>query len=158
MAPASAGRPVKALDGAALCRNGVLAALSGSGGEECSEGGRGSARGILSGLSVAVIGGGPIGMLCCVVAKAFGADAIVLADVRRERVELARKHLNASSSESGSGLVDGDGTNGGVQDRGGPRNGGVLYWNGLLQGSGARSTCGVTTMHVDRAASVSGTY
>ena len=42
----------------------------------------------------AIIGAGPIGQLCCSVAKAYGVETIVLTDVSHTRVDfsLARKH------------------------------------------------------------------
>lgn len=47
--------------------------------------------GNLQGKSVAVFGTGPIGLLCCAVAKAFGAAAVVATDVVESRLEFAAK-------------------------------------------------------------------
>jgi L-iditol 2-dehydrogenase len=45
--------------------------------------------GSLQGKSVAVFGAGPIGLLCCAVALAFGAATVVVADVVESRLEFA---------------------------------------------------------------------
>jgi D-xylulose reductase len=42
------------------------------------------------GTSVVVAGAGPVGLLCCAVAKAFGASVIVSVDIVPERLEFAK--------------------------------------------------------------------
>jgi L-iditol 2-dehydrogenase len=46
--------------------------------------------GNLQGRSVAVFGAGPIGLLCCTVAQAFGASKVLVIDVVDSRLEFAR--------------------------------------------------------------------
>ncbi|KAI9680941.1 MAG: hypothetical protein M1829_001021 [Trizodia sp. TS-e1964] len=41
------------------------------------------------GQSVVVFGAGPVGLLCCAVARAFGARKVVAVDIRRERLDFA---------------------------------------------------------------------
>ncbi|KAF2751205.1 GroES-like protein [Sporormia fimetaria CBS 119925] len=50
------------------------------------------AAGVKHGDSVVVFGAGPVGLLCCAVAKAYGASTIVTVDVNKERMEFARKY------------------------------------------------------------------
>ncbi|KAI4596407.1 hypothetical protein KJ359_005537 [Pestalotiopsis sp. 9143b] len=47
--------------------------------------------GNLQGKSVAVFGAGPIGLLCCAVAQAFGAEAVVVVDAVDSRLEFAKR-------------------------------------------------------------------
>lgn len=47
--------------------------------------------GDMQGKSVIVMGGGPVGQLCCSVARAFGADTAVVADIVPSRLEFARR-------------------------------------------------------------------
>lgn len=47
--------------------------------------------GNLQGKSVAVFGAGPIGLLCCAVAGAFGAATVVVTDVVESRLEFATR-------------------------------------------------------------------
>jgi L-iditol 2-dehydrogenase len=47
--------------------------------------------GDLQGRSVAVFGAGPIGLLCCAVALAFGAATVVVTDVVQSRLEFAAR-------------------------------------------------------------------
>ncbi|KUJ06483.1 GroES-like protein [Mollisia scopiformis] len=44
---------------------------------------------IKPGASVVVMGAGPVGLLCCAVAKAFGASTIVAVDIQPARLEFA---------------------------------------------------------------------
>ncbi|KAF2006716.1 hypothetical protein P154DRAFT_542066 [Amniculicola lignicola CBS 123094] len=46
---------------------------------------------IKPGASVVVFGAGPVGLLCCTVAKAFGAKKIVTVDINEERLKFALK-------------------------------------------------------------------
>jgi D-xylulose reductase len=48
--------------------------------------------GIKFGQSVVVFGAGPIGLLCCAVAKAFGASKIVVVDIVESRLRLAKTY------------------------------------------------------------------
>jgi len=48
--------------------------------------------GVKPGNSVVVFGAGPVGLLCCAVAKAFGATKIVAVDIVESRLEFARKY------------------------------------------------------------------
>jgi L-iditol 2-dehydrogenase len=47
--------------------------------------------GNLQGKSVAVFGAGPIGLLCCAVAQAFGAATVIVTDVVESRLEFATR-------------------------------------------------------------------
>lgn len=44
---------------------------------------------IRNGDSVVVFGAGPVGLLCCAVAKAFGAGKVVAVDIQKGRLEFA---------------------------------------------------------------------
>lgn len=44
------------------------------------------------GQSVVVFGAGPIGLLCSTVAKAYGADKIVVVDINEERLKFAKQY------------------------------------------------------------------
>lgn len=48
--------------------------------------------GVQSGQAVLVFGAGPVGLLCCAVAKAFGASKIVCVDVNEERLAFAKRY------------------------------------------------------------------
>lgn len=56
------------------------------------------------GHSVIVFGAGPVGLLCCAVAKALGANKIVAVDINEERLQFAQKyaatHVFRSQRES----------------------------------------------------------
>ncbi|KAL1963253.1 hypothetical protein VTN77DRAFT_8578 [Rasamsonia byssochlamydoides] len=45
------------------------------------------------GHSVIVFGAGPVGLLCCAVAKAFGASKIIAVDIQQGRLEFAKKYV-----------------------------------------------------------------
>ncbi|PVH72734.1 GroES-like protein [Cadophora sp. DSE1049] len=47
---------------------------------------------IKPGQSVVVMGAGPVGLLCCAVAKAFGASVIVSVDIQPSRLEFAKSY------------------------------------------------------------------
>lgn len=47
---------------------------------------------IKPGNSVVVFGAGPVGLLCCAVAKAFGAMKVVAIDINEERLAFAKKY------------------------------------------------------------------
>ncbi|KAI9656543.1 MAG: hypothetical protein M1821_004750 [Bathelium mastoideum] len=69
--------------------------------------------GIRPGQSVVVWGAGPVGLLCCAVARAFGASKIVSVDINEERLQFARKYAathtfraqRESANESAARLV-----------------------------------------------------
>jgi L-iditol 2-dehydrogenase len=46
--------------------------------------------GNMQGKSVSIFGAGPIGLLCCAVARAFGAATVVVVDVLESRLEVAK--------------------------------------------------------------------
>nr|POE52279.1 putative d-xylulose reductase a [Quercus suber] len=48
--------------------------------------------GVQSGDSVVVFGAGPVGVLCCAVARAFGATKVVCIDVNEERLAFAKSY------------------------------------------------------------------
>lgn len=56
------------------------------------------------GNSVVVFGAGPVGLLCCAVARAYGASKIVSVDINEERLAFAKKyaatHIVVSQKES----------------------------------------------------------
>ena len=59
---------------------------------------------VKSGESVVVFGAGPVGLLCCAVAKALGAAKIIAIDINEERLAFAQKyaatHVFRSQRES----------------------------------------------------------
>ncbi|KAE8352516.1 chaperonin 10-like protein [Aspergillus coremiiformis] len=78
--------------------------------------------GDLQDKSVIVFGAGPVGLLCCAVARAFGASTVVAVDIVAARLESARKHgathtyqmsaekspeLNADALAATAGVSDG---------------------------------------------------
>jgi D-xylulose reductase len=56
--------------------------------------------GIKPGDSVVVFGAGPVGLLCCAVAKAYGAKKIVTVDINDERLNFALKYAANASFKS----------------------------------------------------------
>ncbi|KAL2003392.1 hypothetical protein VTN02DRAFT_4038 [Thermoascus thermophilus] len=58
------------------------------------------------GYSVVVFGAGPVGLLCCAVAKAFGASKVIAVDIQPTRLEFAEKYTGTATFEPGkvSGL------------------------------------------------------
>lgn len=55
--------------------------------------------GIKQGDSVVVFGAGPVGLLCCAVAKAFGAGKIISVDIVKHRLEFAKKYAATGTFE-----------------------------------------------------------
>lgn len=53
--------------------------------------------GIAPGNSVVVYGAGPVGLLCCATAKAFGASKVIVVDIQQNRLDFAKKHLGVST-------------------------------------------------------------
>ncbi|KAI5803386.1 chaperonin 10-like protein [Peziza echinospora] len=47
---------------------------------------------IKPGSSIVVFGAGPVGLLCCAVAKAFGATKIIAVDINQDRLDFALKY------------------------------------------------------------------
>ncbi|EPS30874.1 putative D-xylulose reductase A [Penicillium oxalicum] len=45
------------------------------------------------GQSVVVFGAGPVGLLCCAVAKAFGATKVVVVDIQQSRLDFAKEYV-----------------------------------------------------------------
>lgn len=62
--------------------------------------------GNLQGKSVAVFGAGPIGLLCCTVAQAFGASSVTVIDAVDSRLEFAKKYGADNIYKMESGTVD----------------------------------------------------
>ncbi|QKX52983.1 uncharacterized protein TRUGW13939_00054 [Talaromyces rugulosus] len=58
--------------------------------------------GIMQEKSVAVFGAGPVGLLCCAVARAFGASTVVAIDVVPSRLESAMKYGATHTYQMGS--------------------------------------------------------
>ncbi|KAJ9628742.1 hypothetical protein H2203_002644 [Taxawa tesnikishii (nom. ined.)] len=56
--------------------------------------------GIKTGDSVVVFGAGPVGLLCCAVAKAFGASKIVAVDINEDRLAFATKYAATQTFRS----------------------------------------------------------
>jgi D-xylulose reductase len=59
--------------------------------------------GVGVGSKVVVFGAGPVGLLACGVAKAMGADKIVVVDVNDERLEFAKKYADVISFKTQKG-------------------------------------------------------
>lgn len=53
--------------------------------------------GVTPGNSVLVFGAGPVGLLCCATARAFGASKIIVVDIQENRLDFAKKHLGLST-------------------------------------------------------------
>ncbi|GAB1196115.1 D-xylulose reductase A [Aspergillus pseudonomiae] len=47
---------------------------------------------VAPGQSVVVFGAGPVGLLCCAVARAFGSPKVIAVDIQRGRLEFAKKY------------------------------------------------------------------
>jgi len=54
---------------------------------------------IKQGDSIVVFGAGPVGLLCCAVAKAFGAGKIIAVDIVKHRLEFAKKYAATATFE-----------------------------------------------------------
>ncbi|KAE8372568.1 D-xylulose reductase A [Aspergillus bertholletiae] len=54
---------------------------------------------IVPGQSVVVFGAGPVGLLCCAVAKAFGSPKVIAVDIQKGRLEFAKKYAATSIFE-----------------------------------------------------------
>ena len=51
--------------------------------------------GVRPGDSVVIFGAGPVGLLCCAVAKAYGAKTVVTVDINEERLLFAQNYAGA---------------------------------------------------------------
>ncbi|BCS05178.1 NAD(P)-dependent alcohol dehydrogenase [Aspergillus luchuensis] len=51
------------------------------------------------GQSVVVFGAGPVGLLCCAVAKAYGASKVIAVDIQKGRLEFAKKYAATATFE-----------------------------------------------------------
>lgn len=77
---------------------------------------------IKPGQSVVVMGAGPIGLLCCAVAKAYGASKIVAVDIQPSRLEFAKGFAathtwapsRVSAQENATNLLKSTGIEGGA--------------------------------------------
>lgn len=49
------------------------------------------------GQSVVVFGAGPVGLLCCAVATAFGASKVIAVDIQHSRLEFAKRYATTST-------------------------------------------------------------
>lgn len=58
------------------------------------------AAAVKPGDSVVVFGAGPVGLLCCAVAKAYGATKVVTVDINEERLKFALSYAANSSFKS----------------------------------------------------------
>ncbi|KAL2808529.1 chaperonin 10-like protein [Aspergillus granulosus] len=54
---------------------------------------------VTPGQTVVVFGAGPVGLLCCAVAKAFGATKIISVDIQKPRLEFAKRFAATSIFE-----------------------------------------------------------
>lgn len=52
---------------------------------------------VTPGQSVVVFGAGPVGLLCCAVATAFGASKVIAVDIQESRLEFARKYATTAT-------------------------------------------------------------
>ncbi|KAI9923447.1 hypothetical protein MW887_009308 [Aspergillus wentii] len=57
------------------------------------------------GQSVVVFGAGPVGLLCCAVAKAFGASKIIAVDIQPARLDFAKKYAATATFEPAKTLA-----------------------------------------------------
>ncbi|PWY78177.1 putative D-xylulose reductase A [Aspergillus sclerotioniger CBS 115572] len=55
--------------------------------------------GVKPGQSVVVFGAGPVGLLCCAVAKAYGASKIIAVDIQKDRLEFAKNYAATATFE-----------------------------------------------------------
>jgi D-xylulose reductase len=51
------------------------------------------------GETIVVFGAGPVGLLCCAVARSFGARKVVAVDIQEQRLEFARRFAATSTFE-----------------------------------------------------------
>ena len=63
--------------------------------------------GIVPCSSLTVFGAGPIGLLCCAVAQAFGASNIVVVDIVQSRLSFAQDYVQAATYHIGHEATDG---------------------------------------------------
>ncbi|KAF7592834.1 hypothetical protein BBP40_012369 [Aspergillus hancockii] len=58
---------------------------------------------VTPGQSVVVFGAGPVGLLCCAVARAFGSPKTIAVDIQKGRLEFARKYAATATFEANRG-------------------------------------------------------
>ncbi|KAE8156404.1 D-xylulose reductase A [Aspergillus tamarii] len=54
---------------------------------------------VAPGQSVVVFGAGPVGLLCCAVARAFGSPKVIAVDIQKGRLEFAKKYAATATFE-----------------------------------------------------------
>lgn len=69
------------------------------------------------GTAVVVFGAGPVGLLCCAVAKAFGAAKVIAVDVQPNRLDFARKFAATSTFLPGNASAHENATRLGVENK-----------------------------------------
>lgn len=52
---------------------------------------------VAPGQSVVVFGAGPVGLLCCAVATAFGASKVIAVDIQQSRLDFAKEYATTST-------------------------------------------------------------
>jgi D-xylulose reductase len=57
--------------------------------------------GVSPGQSVVVFGAGPVGLLCCAVATAFGASKVIAVDIQQARLDFAQQYAVTSTFTPG---------------------------------------------------------
>ncbi|THW01824.1 GroES-like protein [Aureobasidium pullulans] len=60
---------------------------------------------IQHGDSVVVFGAGPIGLLCCAVARAYGAGKVIAVDIQKSRLDFARSFAASATFEYSGGTA-----------------------------------------------------
>ncbi|CAG8048068.1 unnamed protein product [Penicillium olsonii] len=55
------------------------------------------------GSSIVIFGAGPVGLLCCAVAKAFGANKVIAVDIQQPRLDFAKRFEATATFLPGSG-------------------------------------------------------
>ncbi|EEP82716.1 sorbitol dehydrogenase 2 [Uncinocarpus reesii 1704] len=58
--------------------------------------------GVRAGDQVVVFGAGPVGLLCCAVARAFCASKVIAVDIQQERLEFAKKYAATGTFQPAS--------------------------------------------------------
>ncbi|KAJ6147397.1 hypothetical protein N7497_009379 [Penicillium chrysogenum] len=53
--------------------------------------------GVSPGQTVVVFGAGPVGLLCCAVATAFGASKVIAVDIQQQRLDFAKSYATTST-------------------------------------------------------------
>ncbi|KAJ5895522.1 Polyketide synthase enoylreductase [Penicillium taxi] len=58
---------------------------------------------VAPGQTVVVFGAGPVGLLCCAVATAFGASKVIAVDIQQARLDFAKEYATTSTFIPGKG-------------------------------------------------------